>query len=141
MYDRIPYGNRSGLNEPAKKRPKILIVEDDPDARSGLGQRLRHEGADPTFAADVPGAVCAARFKRPDLILLDLGLPGGDGYLAMQRIRAIPELTDIPFVVLSARDPAVERTRSLEAGAVAYFQKPIRNNELRSAIHQALEDY
>jgi len=74
------------------------------------------------------------------MILLDLGLPGGDGYLAMERIRAIPELADIPIVVISARDPVVERRRSLEAGAVAYFQKPIRNNELRVAIHKALED-
>jgi len=141
MHDRTPNGDRLRLNEPAKKRSKILIIEDDPDARSGLGQRVRFEGSDPTFAADVPAAVAAARLKRPDLIILDLGLPGGDGYLAMERIRAIPELSDIPIVVLSARDPAVERRRSLEAGAVAYFQKPIRNNELRAAIHQALEDY
>ena len=141
MHARIPYGDRSGLSEPASRRPRILIVEDDPDARTGLGQRVRHEGSDPTFAADVAAAVCAARLQRPDVILLDLGLPGGDGYLAMQRIRAIPELSDIPIVVISARDPEVERRRSLEAGAVAYFQKPIRNNELRAAIHRALDDY
>lgn len=141
MESRIPYGQSPGMNEPAKPRPRILVIEDDADTRSSLGQRLRHEGSDPLFAADVPQAVSAARMKRPDLILLDLGLPGGDGYLVMERIRALPELAGIPIVVVSARDPVVERQRSLKAGAVAYFQKPIRNTELRSAIHQALEDF
>ncbi len=128
------------LNPVAKRRPRILVVEDDDDARSALAQRLRHEGSDPVFAADVPGALRIARTQRPNLILLDLGLPGGDGYAVMKCLQSIPELSAIPIVVLSARDPVAERSRALEAGAVAYFQKPIRNNLLRAAIKQALND-
>ena len=138
MPDRTPEAPPAELSGPLKPRPRVLVVEDDADARNGLGQRLRWEGSDPVFAADVPAAIAAARIKRPDLIFLDLGLPGGDGYLVMQRLQAIPDLAGIPIVVLSARDPLVERRRAMEAGAVAYYQKPIRNNDLRAAIRDAI---
>ncbi len=118
---------------------RVLVVEDDADARSGLSQRLRHDRFEPLFAVDVPGALRLARLQKPDVIILDLGLPGGDGYLFMERLRAMPELAQIPIIVLSAREPAVERQRVLDAGAVAYYQKPMRNNVLKAAIFQALE--
>ena len=86
----------------AKK--KILIVDDDPDVRAGLNIRLRANGYDTDFAADAMTAVLAARKTNPDLILLDLGLPGGDGFVVMQRLRTIPALAVIPVIVISARD-------------------------------------
>jgi DNA-binding response OmpR family regulator len=140
MPEFTAFGRPTGLIETQKTRPRILIVEDDRDARSGLGQRVRHEGSDPLYATDVHGAIRVARLQKPDLILLDLGLPGGDGYAVMRSLQAMPELASIPIVVLSARDPMVERRRVMEAGAIGFYQKPISNNVLRAAIKHALED-
>jgi two-component system OmpR family response regulator len=119
-------------------RKRILIIEDDVDQRNALAHRLRFEGYDSVLAADVPGAVRLARINRPDLIILDLGLPGGDGYLVVERLRAMPDLAAIPILVISARDAAQEKARALSAGAYAYFQKPIANVALRSALVHGL---
>ena len=130
-------------NQPTAPRPenadkevkkRILIIEDDTDQRNALAQRLRFEGYDTVLAADVPAAVRQARLTRPDMIILDLGLPGGDGYLVVERLKSMPELSAIPFLVISARDVALEKGKALKAGAFAYFQKPIANGALRSAL-------
>lgn len=119
-------------------KPRILVVEDDADQRSALAQRLRFEGYEAMFAADAPSATRLARISRPDLIILDLGLPGGDGYLVMERLRMIPALSTIPVLVLSAREATQEKERARAAGAFAYHQKPITNVALRAAIQQGL---
>ena len=74
----------------------------------------------------------------PDLIILDLGLPVGDGFVVIQRLRAIVSLAHIPIIVLSGRDPALNAERALLAGAQAFFQKPADNNVLLAAIERAL---
>jgi len=103
---------------------RILIVEDDADVRRALTIRLKSAGYDVTTAADGASAITAARDLPPDLVLLDLGLPGGDGYAVMDRIRRIGSLSRIPIVVLSARAPKTEEPRSKAAGAVAFLSKP-----------------
>jgi two-component system KDP operon response regulator KdpE len=120
----------------AKK--KILIVDDDPDVRAGLNIRLRANGYDTDFAADAMTAVLAARKTNPDLILLDLGLPGGDGFVVMQRLRTIPALAVIPVIVISARDKDSNENRVAMAGAVAYLQKPYNDAELLAEVRSAL---
>ena len=119
-------------------QPKILIVDDDADHRRGLNLRLRANHYDTAFAADAMQAVSAARKDRPDLVLLDLSLPGGDGIVVMERFRANAELSVIPVIVITGRDPLVNRQRALQAGAVAFFQKPVDNAELLAAIRGAL---
>jgi DNA-binding response OmpR family regulator len=117
---------------------KILIVDDDQDIRRLLGVRLKNQGYDAVFAGDAISAVNQARHERPDLILLDLGLPAGDGYLVMQRLRAMPTLEGIPVIVVSARDPVVEEEQLAAAGADAFFRKPFDYDELLVAIGRAL---
>ena len=90
-------------------QPKILIVDDDADHRRGLNLRLRANHYDTAFAADAMQAVSAARKDRPDLVLLDLSLPGGDGIVVMERFRANAELSVIPVIVITGRDPLVNR--------------------------------
>jgi CheY-like chemotaxis protein len=120
--------------------PKILIVDDDQDTRQLLKIRLETEGYETAFAWDAVTAISATRQERPDLILLDFGLPGGDGVIVMERLRTFPALAHIPVVVVSAREPTSTGERALLAGAVAYVQKPIDNDELLRAISGALPE-
>ncbi|MEO8501385.1 MAG: response regulator [Vicinamibacteria bacterium] len=120
----------------AKK--KILIIDDDADLRAALNIRLRANGYDTSFAADAMVAVAEARKFAPDLILLDLGLPGGDGFVVMQRLSAIPALAVIPVIVLSARDKDANENRAAMGGAVAYLQKPYDDQTLLVEIKSAL---
>ena len=98
-------------------KAKILIVDDDQDIRRLLGHRMKNEGYEAVFAGDAIAAVNVARKEAPDVILLDLGLPAGDGRLVMERLRAMPALEGIPIIVVTARDVSLERDALLAAGA------------------------
>jgi two-component system KDP operon response regulator KdpE len=117
---------------------KILIVDDDPDVRQAMHVRLKANGYETFFASDALTAVAEARKQLPDLIILDLGLPGGDGYVVMERLKRYPALAVIPIVVVSARDVQANRVRSMAAGANVYLRKPVDNAELLAIIRQAL---
>jgi len=117
---------------------KILIIDDVKQLLLGLSPRLKANGYGVTSATDAVSAIAVARKELPDLIILDLGLPGGDGFVVLERIRALADLAAIPVIVLSARDPAGNKERAMDAGAVAFFQKPPDNHEFLSAIRQAL---
>lgn len=123
---------------PEQPRPTLLVVEDDADTRRGFELRLRSFGCDVVTAEDASTALTVARRSKVDLILLDLGLPGGDGIQLLERIRKNPALDGTPVVVVSARDALVHEPRAREAGAAAYLQKPIDNEKLRAAITEAL---
>jgi len=105
-------------------KKKILIVDDDPDLRLGLHVWLKAQGYDTFFAADGMAAMSSARKEQPDLIILDLGLPAGDGFTVLNRLHSSTYLAVVPVIVLSARDAARNKPLALKAGASAYFQKP-----------------
>jgi len=119
-------------------KSKILVIDDDQDVAMGLRVRLRANNFATVFATDAVSAISQAKNETPDLILLDLGLPGGDGFLVMERLNNIESLSSIPVMVLSARDPQANKERALAAGAKAYFQKPVDNDELLAAIRKTL---
>jgi two-component system KDP operon response regulator KdpE len=116
----------------------ILIIDDDPDVRLGLHLRLKANHYDVVFAADGMASISEARKHMPDLIILDLGLPAGDGFSVMERLKANDSLSLIPVIVLSARDRAANMDRALKAGAKAFLQKPVDNAQLLSVIRQVL---
>lgn len=117
----------------------ILIVDDDQDILVGLAVWLRAAGYRITVAPDAGSAVQAAVEHAPDLILLDLGLPGRDGLAVLQRLKDFPSTAQIPVIVITARDVSNE-SKVLDAGAVAFYQKPIENAELLEAIVLELEN-
>jgi two-component system OmpR family response regulator len=118
----------------------ILLVDDDPIMRLGLHVRLRANDYNVIFAGDGMAVIAEARKHQPDLIILDLGLPAGDGFSVMERLKANDALSLIPVIVVSGRNYDVNRGRALEAGAKAFLQKPVDNADLLSAIRNALGD-
>ena len=119
-------------------KKKILVIEDDPDMRLALHVRLKANDFDVVHAGDAVASISEARKNGPDLILLDLGLPGGDGYVVMQRLKSNIQLSTIPIIVVSARDREANEARSLLAGAEAYLQKPVDNAVLLETIRRAI---
>jgi two-component system KDP operon response regulator KdpE len=119
-------------------RPKILVVDDDPDLVRAMRLRLRANNYEVVTAGDGYAAIASAQEERPALIILDLGLPAGDGFVVLELLQNTDALAGIPVIVLSARDPQINEERALKAGAVAFFQKPADNDELVNAIHASL---
>lgn len=119
-------------------KAKILIVDDDQDIRRLLGHRLKSDDYETVFASDAISAVNMARKEEPDLILLDLGLPAGDGYVVIERLKVIPALEGIPIIIVTARDIRAEQERIAHAGADSVFQKPFDHEALLVAIRNAL---
>jgi CheY-like chemotaxis protein len=117
---------------------KILIVDDDPELCMGLDVRLKANHYETLFATDAVSTLRQARKHEPDLILLDLGLPNGDGFVVMEKLKVWPSLAMIPIIVVSAQDLRANKDRAIKAGAKAYLQKPVDNAELLRIIRQAL---
>jgi DNA-binding response OmpR family regulator len=117
---------------------RILIVDDDPDVIHSMHVRLKANQYDTFYAADAISAMAEARRNEPDLVILDLGLPAGDGFVVMERFKAVSSLASIPVIVVSGRDHRSNRKRAVEAGARAFLQKPVNNAELLSVIRQVL---
>ena len=117
---------------------KILIVEDDPDVRKGMSVRLKASGYDTFVASDVVTSVMMARKHQPDLIILDLGLPAGDGFLVIERLRIVPTLALIPIIIVSGRTGLPNQELAVEMGVKAFLQKPVDNAELLAVIRKTL---
>ena len=120
------------MNSQANK--KILIVEDDADVSLGYQILFKAHHYDTVLAADSSAAVSEANKHQPDLIILDLGLPAGDGFVVLERLRANTYLSVIPVIVVSGRDLRANKDRALEAGAKAFVQKPWNDPELMALI-------
>jgi DNA-binding response OmpR family regulator len=120
------------------RNKKILILDDDPDVLQGMHVRLKANHYDTCLAGDTFSGVAEARRSMPDLILLDLGLPTGGGFLVMERLKLIPALAIIPIITVSARDGLGNQKRAFDAGAKAFLQKPIDDAELLAVVRQAL---
>jgi DNA-binding response OmpR family regulator len=116
----------------------VLLVDDDEDLLVALAAPLRRRGFDVAVATDAVTAVSTAVKQPPDVIVLDIGLPGGDGLMVMQRLHSLPQLAGVPVIVVSGRDPERNRAAALAAGAAAYFVKPVASDALSTAVVDAL---
>jgi DNA-binding response OmpR family regulator len=118
---------------------KVLIVEDDADIARLVGMRLKQDGLKLAFAGDAVTAVTVARKEDPDVIVIDLGLPGGGGLLIMERLRAMAHLAMKPVIVISAHDPVESERQAREAGAVAFFPKPLDMDAFAHAVRNEIQ--
>lgn len=119
-------------------KPKILIVDDEPDALEVLGFKLRESGYVPLFAKDGTRAITIARDERPALIVLDLMLPEVDGLEVCKILRRDPNTSAIPILMLTARAAEMDRVLGLELGADDYVTKPFSPRELVLRIKKLL---
>jgi DNA-binding response OmpR family regulator len=120
-------------------RKKILVVDDDPDFRLSLQLRLNANQFDVIVAADGVASIAEARKHMPDLVILDLALPAGDGFSVLERLKANEKLSSIPVIVLSGRDRVGNRDRAIKAGAKTFLQKPVPNEKLLAVIRLILD--
>jgi DNA-binding response OmpR family regulator len=117
----------------------ILVVDDNADLRKALSLRLQANGYDVLTAADALSATTTIVKQEPSLVILDLGLPCGDGFVVMERLQKHDRLAQIPVIVLTGRGKANNMDRALRAGAAAFFQKPVEDGQLLLAIWKALD--
>src|SRR3954469_13338941 len=117
------------------RTPRVLIVEDDEEIAQALQRSLRLEGYEVRLAPDGEKALADARSYVPDLVLLDLGLPGVDGMEVAKRLRADG---DVPILMLTARDALEARVEGLDSGADDYLVKPFERQELLARMRALL---
>jgi CheY-like chemotaxis protein len=127
-----PAESGSGKQPAASIAPgRILVVDDSKDGADSLAMVLKMLGADSDVAYDGPSALEAIRANRPAVVLLDIGMPGMDGYEVAARIRADPACRDVRLVALTGWGSEEERRRSREAGFDDHWVKPVDPARLR----------
>ena len=117
---------------------RILVVDDDARLGASLRRALAYEGHAVEVASDGPGALVAARDRPPDLVVLDVMLPGLDGVEVCRRLRAGGAGSDVPILMLTARDSISDRVAGLDAGADDYLVKPFAPEELLARVRALL---
>lgn len=121
-------------------KQKILLVEDDEKIVKALTIRLKSQGYDVVVAYDAVMATAQAREHHPAIILLDISMPGGNGFTVAERLNDSSLTTDIPIIFLTASKEPGLRERAKELGAVGFLEKPFEAQELIAVIQHALAE-
>src|SRR6266498_5704483 len=116
------------------KTTTILIVDDEPSGRETLAALLHKQGYQLAYASDGRGALAQAAALNPDMILLDVMMPGMDGFEVCRRLRATPGVAEVPIIMVTALDDRESRLRGIEAGADDFVTKPLDRLELRLRV-------
>ncbi len=119
-------------------RPTILVADDDEHLLEALTVRLTAEGFSVTPTHDGYQALALAKRTRPDLLLLDIGLPAGDGFSVFERLRRCEEQIEIPVIYMTGQSPGAIDEAGLEHGARAMIHKPFETEALLDAVRAAL---
>ncbi|GAB7041765.1 MULTISPECIES: response regulator transcription factor [Catenuloplanes] len=114
---------------------KLLVVEDDPDIALALRMLFGRAGYDISHASDGRSGLREAYTEKPDLVVLDVGLPEMDGWQVLERLR---DVSDVPVLVLTAHGQEAEKVRGLRGGADDYLTKPFANAELLARVEALL---
>jgi len=116
----------------------VLVVDDDAFIRRPLELILREEGFEPRVAVDGDDCMSKLADERPDLIILDVMMPGRDGFEICRTLKTDPELCAIPIILLSARGRELDRNRGLSLGAADFITKPYSPTELLHRVRELL---
>jgi two-component system cell cycle response regulator DivK len=116
----------------------VLIVEDNPRNLKLARDVLNHQGYETLEAANAEDALALARDRHPDLVLMDVQLPGMDGVQALDRLRSDPETRDIPVIAVTAFAMKDDRERFLAVGFDRYLAKPLDIHQLPRQVAEAL---
>jgi DNA-binding response OmpR family regulator len=127
------------MKDKAQTRRTILVVEDNLSSRAITSTILRHHGYTVMTAAEAPIAVALARQERPDLILMDIGLPGMDGWEATRLLRSHRATEAVPIVIFSAAGTQADRDKAREMGCAEYLIKPLAARILAREIERVLK--
>ncbi|HEY8516375.1 MAG TPA: response regulator [Candidatus Binatia bacterium] len=120
------------------RQQRVLVVDDDREMRGVVAGTLRRVGYTVLEAGDGPEALDVATRTPPDLVLVDMTLPGMDGVEVTRQLKAMPTLAAVPVVALSALTQSVVRDRALAAGCAHYLTKPCPPSALRDVVAQTL---
>jgi len=120
-------------------RPKVLVVDDDAFIRRPLEFILREEGFDPLTAVDGDDCLRKLQAGRPDLIILDVMMPGTDGFEVCRRLKRDTDSAGIPVILLSARGREHDRQRGLALGAADFMTKPYSPSDLIRRVRELLD--
>lgn len=129
------------LQVKGRGRGKILVVDDNPQAATLLEYALEEEGYEALKAMNGLEGLKLARTERVDLVILDILLPGIDGFEVCHQLRADPKTASMPVIMVSAKAREEDRATALRIGADAYFGKPLGMAELMSAVQNLLEEH
>lgn len=130
--------NRSKTTVSNPEKRKVLIIEDDKAIALALAVRLRASHYEVLAAYDGVTGLSTALKERPDLIILDISMPGADGFLVAERMQNNVHLAGIPMIFVTASKRPGLRERAQQLGAVGFFEKPYEAQELLAAIQSAL---
>jgi CheY-like chemotaxis protein len=124
---------------PRPAAARLLVVDDNQDAAMSLAELLRFGGHPVHVAYDGPQALEAMREQRPDVVFLDLGLPGMDGFEVARRVRGDPALAGVRLVALTGYGQPADRAATEAAGFAAHLVKPVELAQLTGALDEALQ--
>lgn len=130
-----PPDQGGAITIPVVDRQRILLVDDEPELRRMVERYLTAEGFEVAEAADGSSALATLVAARPDMIVLDVGMPGLDGFAVLQEIR---RTSDVPVIMLTARAEEIDRVVGLTVGADDYVTKPFSPRELVARIKAVL---
>ena len=122
-----------------KRRHRVLVVEDEDNIALALDFLMTREGYDHSRVADGAEALPRIRATHPDLVLLDVMLPGASGYEICQGVRLDPILADVKILMMTARGSSIERRKGLAIGADGFITKPFELKELREEVRRLLD--
>jgi two-component system alkaline phosphatase synthesis response regulator PhoP len=125
-------------NEETNMDKKILVIEDDPATLRLVGYSLRYEGYQVSTALNGLEGIRKAHNEKPDLVILDVMLPGMDGYEICHRLRSEPDTAPLPILMLSAKAQEIDRDTGLKVGADDFLSKPAPPADIVSHVESLL---
>jgi len=124
------------MPEKNQKKPAVLVIDDDEANRQILERLLMKKSMDPLMAEDGKNGLALAREKHPDLVLLDIFMPGEDGFHVLQQFMEDPMLRNIPVIIFTLLEREESRKKALEMGARDYITKPF---DMRDAVERIMK--